>query len=58
MRNIHFILILVAALWSVLPAGSPFHSAFGAIEDDPNGGVIATTDPETDPIVIFMPPPR
>lgn len=58
MRNIHFILILVAALWSVLPAGSPFHSVFDSMEDDPSGGVIATADPDTDPIVIFMPPPR
>ena len=58
MRNIHIILILVAALWSVLPAGSPFHRMLDQAGEDPTGGVIATADPDTDPIVIFMPPPR
>ena len=58
MRNIHIILILTVALWSVLPSGSPFRSMFAAIGEDPDGGVIATSDPETDPNVIFMPPPR
>lgn len=58
MRNIHIILILTAALWSVLPSGSPFHSIFDASVEDPDSGVIATSDPETDPNVIFMPPPR
>lgn len=58
MRNIHIILTLVAALWSVLPADSPFHSMFDLTVEDPNGGVIATSDPDNDPIVIFMPPPR
>lgn len=59
MRNFHIILILIAALWSVLPAGSPFHSLFARSgEDLDSGGVIATSDPDTDPAVIFMPPPR
>lgn len=58
MRNIHIILILTAALWSVLPSGSPFHSMFDTVLEDPDGGVIINTDPETDPDVVFIPPPR
>jgi hypothetical protein len=58
MRNIHIILILIAALWSILPSGSPFHSAFDQTGKDVPGGIVATADPENDPSVIFMPPPR
>jgi len=57
MKNIHLILILIAALWNVLPSGSPFRPLFDLVEEDPaNGGVIATSDPESDPIVIMEPP--
>ena len=44
MRNIHIILILIAALWSVLPADSPFRSVFDRTEDDPNGGRAKSRD--------------
>jgi hypothetical protein len=57
MKNIHLILILIAALWNVLPSGSPFRSLFDLDgEDLSSGGVIATSDPESDPIVIMEPP--
>lgn len=59
MKKIHLTLILIAALWSVLPAGSPFRSLFDLVgEDLSSGGVITTSDPETDPIMIVGPPPR
>ncbi len=58
MRKIHFILILVAALWNVLPADSPLRPIFELAGDDETGGITTQADPDTDPIVIFMPPPR
>lgn len=59
MKNIHLILILIAALWSVLPVSSPFRSLTGQTLADPgSGGIVTTSDPETDPIIINTPPPR
>lgn len=59
MKNIHLTLILIAALWSILPTGSPFRSLFDLVGEDPgSGGVITTSDPEADPIMIVGPPPR
>jgi hypothetical protein len=58
MRKIHLVLIVIAALWNVLPAGSPFHSLFERVVEDPFGGVLPTGDPEVDPIMINTPPPR
>ena len=59
MRKIHLTLILIAALWNVLPAGSPLRSLFDRVGEDPSlGDVLPTGDPETDPIMINMPPPR
>ena len=59
MKNIHLILILIAALWSVLPGSSPFRSLSDLAFGDPgSGGVIATSDPETDPNMNNIPPPR
>ena len=59
MKKIHLILILVASLWNVLPAGNPVRALFDLVEEDPaSGDVVATTDPDTDPIMIITPPPR
>ena len=58
MRKIHLTLILIAALWNVLPAGSPFHSLVAMVLEDPGSGIIVTGDPEVDPIMINTPPPR
>jgi hypothetical protein len=58
MRKIHLTLILIAALWNVLPAESPFRSLFDLVLEDPGSGVIQAGDPETDPIMINTPPPR
>lgn len=58
MRKIHLVLIVIAALWNVLPAESPFRALFDLALQDPNGDVIATADPDVDPIVISLPPPR
>lgn len=51
------ILTLIAALWNVLPADNPLRSLFAGFEDVPVGE-IPTADPETDPVMINMPPPR
>lgn len=59
MKKIHLTLILIVALWNILPAGSPFRPLFDLVgEDLGSGGVITTSDPETDPIMILEPPPR
>ena len=58
MRKIHLTLILIAAIWNVLPAENPFRSLIDLVLEDPNSGVIATGDPEVDPIMISTPPPR
>lgn len=53
------ILTLIAALWNVLPVdGNPLRSLFDAVLEDPDGEVVIAADPETDPIIINMPPPR
>ena len=53
------ILTLISALWNVLPADSnPVRSLFDSLFEDPNGEIIATADPETDPVIINLPPPR
>ena len=57
MRKIHLVLIVIAALWNVLPSGSPFRSLFDLSLQDPND-VVTTEDPDVDPIVIRLPPPR
>ena len=59
MKNIHLTLILIAALWSILHTGSPFRSLFDRVGGGlDSGGVVTTSDPETDPIMIVGPPPR
>ncbi|MFL6203457.1 MAG: hypothetical protein ACJ76J_30185 [Thermoanaerobaculia bacterium] len=59
MKKIHLTLILIAALWNILPAGSLFRPLFDLVgEDLGSGGVIATSDPDIDPIMINTPPPR
>ena len=59
MKKIELTLILVAALWTALPADSPFRLLFDLVGHDvPFGDVHPTGDPETDPIMINMPPPR
>ena len=58
MRKIHLVLMLSAALWNVLPAGSPFRSLFDWTAEDPSSGVTTDGDPEVDPIMINTPPPR
>lgn len=58
MRKIHLILILVTALWNVLPVDSPFRPIFDLAIEDPSGELVTTGDPETDPFMINTPPPR
>lgn len=58
MRKIHLTLILIAALWNVLPAENPFRSLLDQVLDDPGSGIIAAGDPEVDPVMINTPPPR
>ena len=58
MKKITFILILITALWNALPDGSPLRPLFDLVAENPDGGVIATSDPETDPNMINTPPPR
>jgi len=58
MRKIHLTLILIAALWNVLPAGSPFRSLFDRVLEDPSGTITTQGDPEVDPVMINTPPPR
>jgi hypothetical protein len=58
MRKIHLTLILIATLWNVLPAGSPFRSLFELAVQEPTGGITTNADPDVDPIVISLPPPR
>lgn len=54
------ILTLIAALWNVLPAdNNPLRSLFaGLIGEDPAGQIETQADPEGDPVMINMPPPR
>lgn len=57
MKNLHLILILVAALYNVLPEGSLFRPLF----DRSLGGDVTTTQdpPDGDPgTIIQLPPPR
>ena len=59
MRNFHLILILIAALYTALPTGSPFRPLFdlvGGGED--SGDITIQSDPETEPTIINLPPPR
>jgi len=59
MKKMHLTLILVTALWTALPADSPFRFLFDLVGDDQDfGDVLPTGDPDTDPIMINMPPPR
>ena len=58
MKAITLTLILIAALANVLPTDSPLRPLFDLVVEDPNSGVVATSDPETDPIMIVGPPPR
>lgn len=58
MKKIHT-LILIVALWSAIPGQTPFRALFDLIEqDNPDGEVIVTSDPDEDPIMITIPPPR
>ncbi|HVG10931.1 MAG TPA: hypothetical protein VNM67_24725 [Thermoanaerobaculia bacterium] len=59
MRKIHLVLVLIA-LWNAIPGNSPFSALFDlAIQHPTSGGDITTqADPETDPIMISIPPPR
>jgi hypothetical protein len=59
MRKLHLVLVLIA-LWNVIPGNSPFSALFDlATQDLTSGGDISPqTDPETDPIMISIPPPR
>jgi hypothetical protein len=58
MRKIHLVLVLIA-LWNVNPGNSPFRALFDlAIQDPASGGITTQADPETDPIMISIPPPR
>ena len=56
--NIALILILITTLWNVLPTGSPLRPLFDMVGEDPDGEVVTTSDPDTDPIMIITPPPR
>jgi len=59
MKKIQLTLILVTALWTALPADSPFRLLLELVGSDvPFGDVVPTGDPDTDPIMINMPPPR
>lgn len=60
MRTFHLTLILIATLSNLLPGGSPFRPLFDLVggEDSTSGDVIVTSDPERDPILINLPPPR
>lgn len=58
MKAITLTLVLIATLWNALPTGSPLGSLFDLAVEDPNSGVVTTSDPETDPIMIVGPPPR
>ena len=59
MRKIHLVLVLIA-LWNVIPGNNPFTSLFDLATQDPTsgGGITTQADPETDPIMISIPPPR
>ena len=57
MRKIHLVLVLIA-LWNVIPGNNPFTSLFDLATQDPSGGITTQADPETDPIMISIPPPR
>ena len=58
MKKIHT-LILIVALWSAIPGQAPFRALFDlTAQDTPVGEVIVTSDPEDDPIMITIPPPR
>lgn len=57
MKNLHLILILVAALYNLVPTGSPFRPLF----DRASGGDATTHQdpPDGDPgTIVQMPPPR
>lgn len=59
MRKIHLTLILIAALWSALPADSPLRHLFDRVEEDlSSGDLLPAGDPETDPVMINTPPPK
>jgi len=57
MRKIHLVLVLVA-LWNVIPGNSPFRALFDLATQDPSGDITTQADPDTDPIMISIPPPR
>lgn len=60
MKNLHLILLLIAALWTAFPAESSFRALFDLSRQDPTSGDVWTQSdpPDTDPAVINMPPPR
>lgn len=57
MKKIALILTLIPALWNILPTGSSFGSLFDLVGED-LGTVVATSEPDPDPILIITPPPR
>lgn len=57
MRKIQLVLVLVA-IWNVIPGNTPFRALYELVVDQPSGEVITTGDPDTDPIMISIPPPR
>ena len=58
MQRFALAVLLLAALWSIVPGGSPIRSLFDQVREDPTGGVTTQGDPEVDPIMINTPPPR
>ncbi|HWM90384.1 MAG TPA: hypothetical protein VN493_06420 [Thermoanaerobaculia bacterium] len=59
MKKLHFTLILLSVLWNLIPTDSPFRPLFDRFQGDSgSGGATTQADPETDPIMINMPPPR
>jgi len=58
MKRFVLAVFLLSALWSSLPAGSPIRSLFAQVREVPAGEVTTQADPETDPIMISIPPPR
>ena len=58
MQRFALAVLLLSTLWSVLPAGTPIRALFDQGGEDPTGGITTQADPETDPIMISIPPPR
>lgn len=57
MRKIQLVLVLVT-IWNAINGNAPFTALYELALQDPAGEVVAQADPETDPIMISIPPPR